>query len=201
VDKKLAFAIFALWVASPQGFARAEGAPSFGMRLATAALERTQHRETYDPAYVRIPYPLGDVAADRGVCADVVIRSFRVLGIDLQVLVHEDMRQAFGAYPHLWGLREPDSNIDHRRVPNLETFFRRHGHALPISRNASAYQPGDIVSWRLDNRLPHIGIVSAERTADGKRPLIVHNVGAGPKLEDVLFAYPLAGHFRYEQRT
>ena len=198
---KLALAILLLWVAYPEVSAHAEGAPRFGIQLAAAALERTHHRETYDPSYVRIAYPMGDVAADRGVCADVVIRSFRKLGIDLQALVHEDMRHDFGAYPHLWGLREPDSNIDHRRVPNLETFFRRHGLALPILRDASAYRPGDIVSWRLDNRLPHIGIVSAKRSADGKRPLIVHNVGAGPKLEDVLFAYPLVGHFRYEQTT
>ncbi len=199
--KKLALAILVLGLAYPEVSAQAEGAPRFGIRLAAAALERTHHQETYDPSYVRIAYPMGDVAADRGVCADVVIRSFRKLGIDLQVLVHEDMRDTFGAYPHLWGLREPDSNIDHRRVPNLETFFRRHGLALPISRDASAYRPGDIVSWRLDNRLPHIGIVSAKRSADGKRPLVVHNVGAGPKLEDVLFAYPLVGHFHYEQTT
>lgn len=194
-------AILSLCLCYPDVSARAEGGPSFGMRLAAAALERTHRQEIYDPSYVRIAYPLGDVAPDRGVCADVVVRSYRALGIDLQVLVHEDMRYAFGYYPPLWGLRRPDSNIDHRRVPNLETFFRRHGFALPISRDASAYRPGDIVSWRLDNRLPHIGIVSAKRTPDGKRPLIVHNIGAGPKLEDILFAYPLAGHFRYGQAS
>jgi hypothetical protein len=192
-------AVISIWALLALEEASANPAPAFGLRLAAAALERTRHEEVYDPSYVRVAYPLGDVAADRGVCADVVIRSFRQLGIDLQVLVHEDMRRAFGAYPPLWGLRRPDPNIDHRRVPNLETFFRRHGMALPVSRDASKYQPGDVVSWRLDDRLPHIGIVSALRSADGKRPLVVHNIGAGPKLEDVLFAYPLAGHFRYEQ--
>ena len=198
MPRKLALAVILLLIAQPMPQARAEPAPSFGLKLAAAALERTRHQEVYDPSYVRIAYPLGDIAPDHGVCADVVIRSFRQLGIDLQVLVHEDMRGAFGAYPHLWGLQKPDTNIDHRRVPNLETFFRRHGEALPVRQDASAYEPGDIVSWRLDNRLPHIGIVSALRTADGKRPLIVHNIGAGPKLEDVLFAFPLAGHFRFE---
>lgn len=193
---RLAALFFAL-LALAAGPATAEAPQNFGLRLAAAALERTRQAETYDPAYVRIAYPMGDVAPDRGVCADVVIRSYRALGIDLQVLVHEDMRRAFGAYPPLWGLSRPDPNIDHRRVPNLETFFRRHGVALPPAQDASAYRPGDIVTWRLDNRLPHIGIVSDQRTEDGARPLIVHNIGAGPRLEDVLFAFPLAGHFRY----
>jgi hypothetical protein len=195
--RPLVLAALLLSGALADGRAFAEPAPSFGSRLAAAAIERTRHQEIYDPSYVRIAYPLGDVAPNRGVCADVIIRTFRALGIDLQVLVHEDMQRAFGVYPHLWGLRKPDTNIDHRRVPNLETFFRRHGKALAVTRNAADYEPGDIVSWRLDNRLPHIGIVSERRTPDGARPLIVHNVGAGPKLEDVLFTFPLAGHFRY----
>ncbi len=175
----------------------AQADQSVAQRLSAAALERTRHEETYDPTYVRIAYPMGDVAPDRGVCADVVVRAYRALGIDLQALVHNDMRRSFGAYPRNWGLRAPDSNIDHRRVPNLEVFFRREGAGLALTHKASDYLPGDIVSWRLDNRLPHIGIVSAVRTPDGTRPLIVHNIGAGPKLEDVLFSYPLAGHFRY----
>lgn len=197
MPRPLALTAVLLLSALAVGQASAEPPQSFGRRLAAAAIERTRHQEIYDPSYVRIAYPLGDVAPDRGVCADVIIRSFRTLGIDLQVLVHEDMQHAFGAYPHLWGLRKPDTNIDHRRVPNLETFFRRRGKAVAITHNATDYQPGDIVSWRLDNRLPHIGIVSERRTPDGARPLIVHNIGAGPKLEDVLFAFPLAGHFRY----
>jgi uncharacterized protein len=165
-------------------------------RLNAAALERTRHQVTYDPAYVRLAYPGGDVAADRGVCADVVIRAYRAVGIDLQRLVHEDMVRAFSRYPDLWGLSRPDRNIDHRRVPNLETFFRRHGRVLPVSRDPRAYRPGDLVSWRLPDGRPHIGIVATRVSADGT-PLVVHNIGAGPRLEDRLFDFAIAGHFRY----
>lgn len=172
-------------------------ADPFTRALVEAALERPQHSVRYDAAYVRIPYPMGDVPADTGVCADEIIRVYRALGLDLQQLVHEDMARAFSRYPKIWGLSRPDTNIDHRRVPNLETFFRRHGLELSLSETGLDYQPGDIVTWRLDGRLPHIGIVTDILSADGLRPLIVHNVGAGPQLEDVLFAYPLAGRFRY----
>lgn len=150
----------------------------------------------YDPAYVRLPYPNGDVPAERGVCTDVVIRAYRAIGIDLQQRVHEDMRAAWSAYPKLWGLRATDRNIDHRRVPNLATFFTRHGQRLSVSQtDASLYAPGDIVTWRLPSGVPHIGIVSAQRRSG--RPLILHNIGAGTQLEDMLFDYTVTGRYRY----
>src|SRR5262245_34814747 len=170
--------------------ARAE--PSFGARLSQAALDRLTLKVTYDARYVRLAYPMGDVPAGTGVCADEVIRAYRALGVDLQVKVHEDMRRAFHLYPRSWGMRGPDTNIDHRRVPNLERFFTRHGEALPLSRKGEDYQPGELVTWRLLGRLPHIGIVTHRRSRDGARPLLEHNVGAGPELADVLFTYPLA---------
>jgi len=153
---------------------------------------------TYDPAYVRIAYPNGDVPVERGVCADVVVRAFRGDGVDLQKLVHEDMAAHFGAYPHTWGLHGPDTNIDHRRVPNLETFFRRKGAALPVTALAADYRAGDVVSWRLPNGLAHIGLVSDRLAPDGSgRPLVIHNIGAGTQEEDVLFAFNVVGHFRW----
>lgn len=171
--------------------------PGFGLALAAAAKARTSQSVVYDGSYRAIPYPMGDVPADRGVCTDVLIRAYRAVGIDLQERVHEDMRTAFAAYPALWGLSRPDANIDHRRVPNLRVYFTRQGTALPVSREAGAYKPGDVVSWTLGRNLPHIGLVIAERSADGARPLVVHNIGQGPKAEDVLFAYPITGHYRY----
>ncbi len=176
-------------------------ADDFGRRLAEAALERTGHAVRYDGRYRAIDYPGGDVPASIGVCSDVVIRSYRRLGIDLQVAVHEDMRSAFEAYPPLWGLTRPDPNIDHRRVPNLQRYFERMGALRPEPRTPEAFAPGDLVSWRLPGNRPHIGIVANERTTDGARPLVVHNVGAGPRLEDVLFAYPITGHYRYHPRA
>lgn len=175
-------------------------AEDFAQRLSAAALERTQHQVRYDPAYVRIPYPGGDVPADTGVCTDVVIRSYRQLGTDLQQEVHEDMRQHFSLYPDYWGLTKPDTNIDHRRVLNLRVFFARKGQSLDISQEASAYQPGDLVTWRLPGGLPHIGIVIDQKTEDAQRPLIVHNIGAGPKAEDILFKFPITGHYRYQKQ-
>lgn len=180
------------------GFAAPAFAKGLGLQLSAAALEQTAHHVIYDPAYRVIAYPMGDVPADRGVCADVIIRAYRRLGIDLQRLVHEDMAAHFRAYPRLWGLVTPDPNIDHRRVPNLERFFTRHGRSLAATRNPADYRPGDLVTWRLGGRLPHIGIVTDQRSPDGARPLIVHNIGEGPKLEDVLFAFPLLGHYRYD---
>lgn len=168
--------------------------------LVKAALDRTKHSVRYDGSYHSIPYPNGDVPANIGVCTDVIIRSYRAIGIDLQRLVHEDMRVAFKHYPKHWGLKRPDRNIDHRRVPNLRQFFERHGKSLPVSRNARLYQPGDIVSWMLPGNLPHIGIVTDQRSADGKRPLIVHNISAGPKLDDMLFDYKITGRYRYFAR-
>lgn len=174
-------------VAEPGGFVET---------LTAAALERTTHPVRYDGSYRRIAYPGGDVPDHIGVCTDLVIRSYRALGIDLQLLVHEDMTAAFSAYPDRWGMTKPDPNIDHRRVPNLEAFFSRHGDALSITDRAEDYLPGDLVTW-LVGPLPHIGIVSSNRSADESRFRIVHNIGRGPELEDMLFDYPIVGHFRY----
>ena len=173
---------------------------SFADDFVNAANDRTTQSVRYDGAYQRIAYPNGDVPANIGVCTDVIIRSYRALGIDLQKLVHEDMRDNFSVYPstRIWGLTKPDSNIDHRRVPNLQAFFKRHGTVLPITNNAQTYKAGDIVTWMLPGNLPHIGIVVDTYTADNKTPLIVHNIGAGPQREDVLFRYKITGHYRYE---
>ncbi len=179
------------------GIARVN-AQELGAALSAAAIERTQHHVTYDPAYTALAYPGGDVAADRGVCADVVVRVLRAANIDLQKLVHEDMQTAFSAYPKHWGLSRPDANIDHRRAPNLETYFTRRGARLPPSTDPAAYLPGDIVAWNLRGDagwLPHIGIVTDKIAASG-RPMIVHNIGAGPQLEDVLFDWQITGRYR-----
>jgi len=168
----------------------------FGRAAALGGEARTLKRELYDPAYRTIAYPMGDVADDRGVCADTVIRAFRAGGVDLQALVHEDMRRAFDAYPKTWGLRRPDANIDHRRVPNLETFLTRAGARRSLPVIARDCQPGDLVSWRIP--LPHIGIVSTQFADRARsRPLMVHNVGAGSTMGDVLFTWPIQGWFRY----
>lgn len=169
---------------------------AFPNDLIAAAKRQIGVTRYYDPAYVRIAYPNGDVAAERGVCTDVVIRAYRVLGVDLQQRVHEDMRANWASYPKLWGLKGTDRNIDHRRVPNLAVYFTRHGQRLRVSQDdASLYQPGDIVTWRLPSGVPHIGLVSSQRY--GGRPLIVHNIGAGTQLEDMLFDYAITGHYRY----
>ena len=165
--------------------------------LAHAAENLTSERVRYDPSYFSIAYPNGDVPADRGVCTDVVIRAYRKLGIDLQREVHEDMSANFTLYPALWGLSRPDRNIDHRRVPNLMTFFARHGTVRTLSQQADDYHPGAIVCWDLGNGLTHIGIVSSRRSRDGKRYLIVHNIGAGQVFEDCLFSFRIIGHFQY----
>lgn len=167
----------------------------FAERLSAAAMERLSHRVVYDPAYLRIPYPMGDVPATQGVCTDEIVRAYRTLGIDLQKLVHEDMKANFALYPKRWGLARPDTNIDHRRVPNLQVFLARKGQKLSVTRNGEDYKTGDIVTWMLPGSLPHIGIATAQRSADGKRPLIVHNIGRGPQLEDMLFSYPITGRY------
>ncbi|MCF7221932.1 DUF1287 domain-containing protein [Lysobacter sp. TLK-CK17T] len=159
------------------------------------ARSRIGRTRFYDPAYVALDYPGGDVAGDRGVCSDVVIRALRAEGLDLQQAVHEDMRLHFEAYPQHWGLRGPDRNIDHRRVPNLQRWFERQGWSLPPQAQADAYLPGDLVTWTLPGGLPHIGIVSDRSGADGV-PLVIHNIGRGTREENVLFAYPIAGHYR-----
>jgi uncharacterized protein len=174
-----------------------EARQSFLRQFAVAALERTQHSVRYDPAYVRLTYPGGDVPADTGVCTDEVIRAYRAVGIDLQKEVHEDMAANFAAYPRKWGRREPDPNIDHRRVPNLMVFFSRKGESLPITDRAGDYAPGDLVTWDLGAGLTHIGMVVDRKTLFTRRYMIVHNIGAGPKLEDVLFDWKITGHYRY----
>tara|TARA_R110000850_G_scaffold30630_1_gene84135 strand:+ start:5935 stop:6504 length:570 start_codon:yes stop_codon:yes gene_type:complete len=165
--------------------------------LAKHAIALTKQQVTYDPAYFSMDYPNGDVPANIGVCTDVVIRAYRKMGIDLQKEVHEDMKAHFSAYPKLWGLTSTDKNIDHRRVPNLMTFFERHGTSLPISDRAKNYLPGDIVCWSLGGGLTHIGIVVDKKSNDGKRNLIVHNIGGGQVLADCLFEYKIIGHYRY----
>jgi uncharacterized protein len=164
-------------------------------RLVAAAVTQTHTNVTYDGSYRKLAYPGGDVPETIGVCTDVVIRAYRRVGVDLQVKVHEDMTRAFGAYPRLWGLTRPDPNIDHRRVPNLQTFLRRAGAELPASRDPRAYRGADLVTWMLPGNLPHIGIVTSERV-DGT-PLVVHNIGRGPEVENILFSYPITGRYRY----
>jgi uncharacterized protein len=171
------------------------GPPPFALKVAMGAELRAEKPEIYDPAYVRLSYPMGDVPDDRGVCTDTVIRAFRHAGVDLQAEVHEDMRANFAAYPKLWGLTRPDRNIDHRRVPNLETLFRRKGAALALSEDPEDFQPGDVVSWRLASGLPHIGVVT--RKSSGQQPLVAHNIGMGTQLEACLFDWTMKGWFRF----
>ena len=181
-------------------FSQGAYSQSFADRLVDAAIDRTSHNVRYDGAYHSIGYPGGDVPSTIGVCTDVVIRTYRALGYDLQKLVHEDMQPNFAEYPskRIWGLSSTDRNIDHRRVPNLQVFFARKGKVLPITQNAKDYAPGDLVTWVLPGNLPHIGVVS-DRVAPGSgNPMIVHNIGAGPQLQDMLFRYPIAGHYKYD---
>lgn len=170
--------------------------------LVDAAKSRTAQAVRYNGAYFNIDYPGGDVPGHLGVCTDVVIRSYRQVGIDLQKDVHEDMVANFKQYPskRIWGLNKPDTNIDHRRVPNLQTFFTRHGTSLPVSDKPGDYLPGDLVTWMLPGNLPHIGIVIDQFAANAPIPLIAHNIGAGPKIDNVLFQYPITGHYRYSGR-
>lgn len=166
-------------------------------KVASAAYEQIGKTLIYDPSYVKLAYPMGDVPVSRGVCSDVVIRALRASKVDLQQLVHEDMKKNFSTYPKSWGLTKTDINIDHRRVPNLETFLKRQNKSLELTTNPLNYKAGDIVSWRLDNGLPHIGIVSMNNNSDGTRPLIIHNIGWGTQEEDVLFKWKMIGHYRY----
>lgn len=191
IMKLLAF----IFLLQTQGFAQT----SFYDRLSEAAIVLTGQKVIYDPSYFRISYPNGDVPSGKGVCTDVIVRAYRKLGIDLQQEVHEDMKANFSRYPAKWGLSCPDRNIDHRRVPNLMTFFERHGEVKPISESPRDYQPGDIVCWNLGGAITHIGIVVNRKSADGKRPLIVHNIGAGQVMEDCLFDFKIIGHYRYKK--
>ena len=175
-----------------------QGEPSdFSKKLVKAAIERTKHNVRYDGGYRKISYPNGDVPDNVGVCTDLVIRSYRRVGIDLQKDIHEDMKENFDSYPKLWGLSKPDSNIDHRRVPNLQTLFKRKGVRLPVTNSPNDYVAGDIVSWMLPGNLPHIGIVIDSHAEGGSKPLIVHNIGSGPVVEDILFEFDITGHYRY----
>lgn len=171
---------------------------SFEGKLAAAAISIIDPNIVYTPNYVSIKYPNGDVPAKTGVCSDVVIRAYRKLGIDLQKEVHEDMKANFSKYPTKWGLKKTDTNIDHRRVPNLETFFIRKGEKLSITQNPDDYKTGEIITWMLNGKLPHIGIITHKKSPDGN-PMIVHNVGGGQVLEDCLFSYEIVGHFKYEK--
>jgi uncharacterized protein len=171
----------------------------FLKKLTTAAMERSHHTVRYDPAYVRIPYPGGDVPADTGVCTDEIIRAYRAVGIDLQKEVHEDMERNFSGYPRRWRWlsAHPDTNIDHRRVPNLMVFFGRKGEALAMTERAEDYSRGDLVTWDLGGNVPHIGIVVDQKVPASGRYMILHNIGRGPKIEDVLFRWKITGHYRY----
>lgn len=180
---------------SPRRIAFPDHSSQQARRLARAAESQVGKTVRYDAAYVKLDYPGGDVPMDRGVCTDVLVRAFRTLGIDLQVEVHEDMSAHFKAYPQKWGLTRPDSSIDHRRVPNLQTYFQRRGKAVTVSDDPADYWPGDIVTWDVLGR-PHVGIVSITPAPDGKRYCIVHNIGAGVKVEDILFVYRITGHYR-----
>lgn len=170
----------------------------FSKKLSAAAIARLNHKVRYDPAYIKMPYPGGDVPPDMGVCTDEVIRSYRTLGIDLQKDVHEEMREHFNAFPSRsrWGLKSADANIDHRRVPNLQVLFARKGISFSVTKNPQDYLPGDIVTWSVLSR-PHIGLVVNRKHRSGERYLIVHNIGRGPELADMLFDYPITGHYRY----
>ena len=177
----------------PWGFAQGQ----FYEQLADSAEVLVQDRVRYDPSYLTIDYPMGDVPADVGVCTDVIIRAYRKLHIDLQVLVHEDMRDHFQVYPQFWGLNGTDRNIDHRRVPNLMKYFDRKGASIPITENVSDYLPGDVVSWNLGGGTTHIGIVSSQKAPSG-RYYIVHNMGRGQVMEDMLFDFKIIGHYRFQ---
>jgi uncharacterized protein YijF (DUF1287 family) len=167
-----------------------------GSCLVDAARQQVGVTKHYDSRYIKLPYPGGDVAPDRGVCTDVIIRAYRQFGVDLQQLVHEDIRRNGLLYPKQWNLKQPDTNIDHRRVPNLAKFFARHGQILAVNSAAGTYQAGDLVTWRLPAGVPHIGVVS-NRLASNGAPLVIHNIGAGTVEENTLFAFVITGHYRY----
>jgi uncharacterized protein len=165
-----------------------------------AAIEQNKVTTGYDPSYVRIDYPNGDVSSDSGVCSDVIVRAFRKAGIDLQKEVHEDMVRAWSEYPRKWGARGTDTSIDHRRVLNLTTWFARQGKAVAITNERTDYLPGDVVAWELSDGIEHIGIVTNLSSETDKHYLIVHNIGAGARIEDVLLAWKIIGHYRYFER-
>jgi len=184
--------IFTCYI-TDSGFCQSE----YSNRLAKMALSIVDPTIAYDPTYFSIPYPNGDIPANKGVCTDVIIRSYRKMGIDLQQLVHDDMKANFNQYPNIWGLKTTDKNIDHRRVPNLMVFFSRNGIERPITQNAQDYLPGDIVCWNLGGGITHIGIIVNKKSTDNTRFLVVHNIGRGQVIEDILFQYRIIGHYTY----
>ena len=192
---RILFCLLLMWSSAGLAQDLVEELPADLRRIIESAHEQVGVTLYYDPSYSVISFPGGDVPMVRGVCTDVIIRAYRSVGVDLQLLVNQDMRKAFSAYPRNWGLSRPDPNIDHRRVANLAVFFTRHGQVLPISNEAKAYRPGEIVTWRLPGGLAHIGLVSDRSTES--RLLIVHNIGAGAKVEDILFTFTITGHYRY----
>jgi hypothetical protein len=177
----------------------ASGQSNFYKKLADSAFTLTKQVVSYDPTYFQIDYPNGDVPNGKGVCTDLVIRAYRKFGIDLQKEVHEDMKAHFSKYPTNWGLSKPDKNIDHRRVPNLMTFFKRNGTSKPITTNTNDYLPGDLVCWNLGGSVTHIGIIVNRKSLDGERFLIVHNIGGGQLMEDCLFSFKIIGHYQYKK--
>ncbi len=197
VGRPLALLALSLSIIAPAPLRAAPPAGEKARVVVAGALDQIGKTTGYDGAYVRLAYPGGDVPLDRGVCTDVIIRAFRKAGINLQVLVHEDMKGAFQSYPKLWRSSHPDKNIDHRRVANLMAFLRRQGKVLSISKEPGDYFPGDIVAWRLPSGLLHIGLVADKRPPAQQRYMIVHNIGAGAQLEDILFSYEIIGHYRY----
>jgi len=194
--KKLFCVLFGL-----VGLGQAYAQSPYFQQLADSAFALTKDRVIYDPTYYSIDYPMGDIPEGKGVCTDVVIRAYRKLGTDLQELVHKDMKAHFSSYPKNWGLNRPDTNIDHRRVPNLMTFFKRQGASLGVSQKSEDYLPGDVVSWNLGGGITHIGVVSdIPSRSHPNRYQMIHNIGAGQVLEDCLFSYRITGHFRYRPR-
>lgn len=196
--KRLYSSIFVVFLCMMQALS-CWGQADFYRQLADSALTLTRQTVRYDPTYYQIPYPGGDIPSDRGVCTDVVIRAYRKLGIDLQKEVHQDMKANFQKYPKNWGLKRTDPNIDHRRVPNLMTFFATYGTVKRITTDPKEYLPGDIVCWNLPRGLTHIGVVVNKKSTDGTRYLIVHNIGRGQVLEDCLFSFQIIGHYRYKK--
>lgn len=182
---------------TPAPTERARVAATLGERIALAAEDQVGITTIYDPQYVRLAYPNGDVPPERGVCTDVIVRAFRAIGVDLQVRVNEDMRKNFSAYPKDWGLTAPDSNIDHRRVQNLTTYLERMGKRVRAIDADEDFKPGDIVAWQLSGWMQHIGIVALDRVPGTQRYYIVHNIGAGTRKEDVLRSYTIIGHYRW----
>lgn len=193
--KKLILGAFFFFGVAGSIFAQSD----FFQKLSGAAMDLTKSKVQYDPNYYVIGYPNGDVPKNKGVCTDVIVRAYRSMGVDLQKEVHEDMRAHFSLYPKNWGLSAPDRNIDHRRVPNLMTYFSRFGETKSIAKNPDDYAPGDIVCWDLGNGVKHIGLVVEQKSNDEKRHCIVHNIGSGQVVEDCLFSFEIIGHYRYQK--